>query len=354
MSSKSTRAKKKIGVLGASGYTGADAVRLLARHQEVEISALTANTHAGKAMGEVFPHFFVLDLPVLTGWEEVDWTALDAVFCGLPHGTTQEIIAAVLKANPGIKILDMSADFRLRDSAIYAQWYGHEHRAPELQGEAVYGLTELYREKISAARLVACPGCYPTAALLALMPIVKAGLVDAHDLVIDAKSGVTGAGRGLKQNTQFAEAGEGLSPYSVAAHRHAPEIDQEIGVAASASVTVNFTPHLIPMARGELCTCYVRLKGADADDLRAALEQAYRDEPFVHVMKAGVMPQTQNVRGSNYVQIGVFADRIKGRAIVISTLDNLVKGSAGQAIQNMNLMFGWPETVGLEQIALFP
>ena len=346
--------KKQIGVLGASGYTGADAVRLLARHPEVEISALTANTHAGKAMDEVFPHFFMLDLPVLAEWEKVDWTTLDAVFCGLPHGTTQEIIAAVLKANPAINILDMSADFRLRDQAMYAQWYGHAHRAPDLQGEAVYGLTELYRKEITAARLVACPGCYPTAVLLALVPLVKAGLIDAHDLVIDAKSGVTGAGRGLKQNTLFAEAGEGLSPYSVARHRHTAEIDQEIGVAAGVPVTANFTPHLIPMARGELCTCYVRLKGASADDLRAALERVYRDEPFVHVARKGVMPQTQNVRGSNYVQIGVVADRIEGRAIVISTLDNLVKGSAGQAIQNMNLMFGWPETTGLEQIALFP
>lgn len=346
--------KKKIGVLGASGYTGADAVRLLARHPGVEISALTANTHAGKAMAEVFPHFFMLDLPVLAEWEKVDWTTLDAVFCGLPHGTTQEIIAAVLKANPAINILDMSADFRLRDQAMYAQWYGHAHRAPDLQGEAVYGLTELYRKEITAARLVACPGCYPTAVLLALVPLVKAGLIDAHDLVIDAKSGITGAGRGLKQNTLFAEAGEGLSPYSVAMHRHTAEIDQEIGVAAGVPVTANFTPHLIPMARGELCTCYVRLKGASADDLRAALERVYRDEPFVHVASKGVMPQTQNVRGSNYVQIGVVADRIEGRAIVISTLDNLVKGSAGQAIQNMNLMFGWPETTGLEQIALFP
>jgi N-acetyl-gamma-glutamyl-phosphate reductase len=346
--------KKKVAVLGASGYTGADAVRLLARHPDAEISALTANTHAGKAMGEVYPHFFPLDLPVLTEWEKVDWTALDAVFCGLPHGTTQEIIAAVLKANPAIKILDMSADFRLRDSATYAQWYGHEHRALALQGEAVYGLTELYREQISAARLVACPGCYPTAVLLALVPLVKAGLVDAHDLVIDAKSGVTGSGRGLKQNSLFAEAGEGLSPYSIASHRHAPEIEQEISVVAGSDVTVNFTPHLIPMSRGELCTCYVRLDGASADDLRAALQEAHRDEPFVHVAREGVMPQTQNVRGSNHAQIGVFADRIKGRAIVISTLDNLVKGSAGQAIQNMNLMFGWPETTGLEQIALFP
>ncbi|HLZ03688.1 MAG TPA: N-acetyl-gamma-glutamyl-phosphate reductase [Bradyrhizobium sp.] len=345
---------RKIAVLGASGYTGADAVRLLARHPHVQIAALTANTHAGKAVSDVFPHFFPLDLAMLTAWEEVDWAALDAVFCGLPHGTTQEIIAAVLKANPLIRVLDMSADFRLRDQAAYAQWYGHEHRAAELQEEAVYGLTELYRQQITAARLVACPGCYPTAVLLALVPLVKAGLVDAHDLVIDAKSGVTGAGRGLKQKTLFSEAGEGLSPYSIARHRHTAEIDQEISVAAGKAVTVNFTPHLIPMARGELCTCYVRLDGAGVDDLRAALEEAYRGEPFVHVAQKAVVPQTQNVRGSNYVQIGVFDDRIKGRAIVIATLDNLVKGSAGQAIQNMNLMFGWPETTGLEQIALFP
>lgn len=346
--------KAKIGVLGASGYTGADAVRLLARHPNAEIVALTANTHAGKTMQEVFPHFFMLDLPRLVEWEKVDWTKLDAVFCGLPHGTTQEIIASVLAANSKIKILDMSADFRLRDMDVYAQWYGHEHKAPKLQGEAVYGLTEFYRQQITAARLVACPGCYPTAALLALVPIAKAKLIDVDDIVIDAKSGVTGAGRGLKQNTLFSEAGEGLSPYSVGTHRHSPEIEQEIGVAAGAAVTVNFTPHLIPMSRGELCTSYVKLKGATPDDLRAALTEAYKDEPFVHVAKKGVMPQTQNVRGSNYVQIGVFADRIKSRAIVISTLDNLVKGSAGQAIQNMNLMLGYPETMGLEQIALFP
>jgi len=347
--------KKKIGILGASGYTGADAVRLLARHPNAEITALTANTHASKAMSDVFPHFFMLNLPKLVEWEKVDWTTLDAVFCGLPHGTTQEIIAAVLKANPNIKILDMSADFRLRDKQTYEQWYGHEHRALELQGEAVYGLTEFYREKISSARLVACPGCYPTAALLALVPLAKGMLIDVHDIVIDAKSGVTGAGRGLKQNTLFSEAGEGLSPYSVGTHRHAPEIEQEIGVAAGTAVTVNFTPHLIPMARGELCTSYVKLAGgATPEDLRGALEKAYANEPFVHVAKKGVLPQTQNVRGSNYVQIGVVADRIKNRAIVISTLDNLVKGSAGQAIQNMNLMFGLPETAGLEQIALFP
>ena len=347
-------AKAKVAVLGASGYTGADAVRLLARHPDVEIAALTANTHAGKAMDEVFPHFFMLDLPRLTEWEKVDWKGLDAVFCGLPHGTTQEITTAVLAANPAIRMIDMSADFRLLDMDVYAQWYGHAHRAPQLQQEAVYGLTEFYRDKIKAARLVACPGCYPTAALLALVPLAKGKLIDVDDIVIDAKSGVTGSGRGLKQNTLFSEAGEGLSPYSVAKHRHAPEIEQEIALAAGAAVTVNFTPHLIPMSRGELCTCYVRLKGASADDLRDALSDAYQGEPFVHVAKKGVLPQTQNVRGSNYVQIGVAADRIKGRAIVISVLDNLVKGSAGQAMQNMNLMLGYPETTGLEQIALFP
>ncbi|HKH01449.1 MAG TPA: N-acetyl-gamma-glutamyl-phosphate reductase, partial [Bradyrhizobium sp.] len=220
--------------------------------------------------------------------------------------------------------------------------------------EAVYGLTEFYRKQITAARLVACPGCYPTAALLALVPLANGKLIDVNDIVIDAKSGVTGAGRGLKQNTLFSEAGEGLSPYSVGTHRHSPEIEQEIGAAAGSAVTINFTPHLIPMSRGELCTAYVKLNGGSPDDLRAALAAAYKDEPFVHVLKKGVLPQTQNVRGSNYVQIGVVADRIKNRAIVISVLDNLVKGSAGQAIQNMNLMLGFAETTGLEQIALFP
>ena len=345
----------RIAVLGASGYTGADLVRLAARHQNVEIAALTANTHARKSMGEVFPHLFMLDLPRLVEWEAVDWARLDAVFCGLPHGTTQEITSAVLAANPAIKVIDMSADFRLRDMGTYAAWYGHEHRAPALQGEAVYGLTEVYRDQVRNARLIACPGCYPTAALLSLIPGAKAGLVDASEIIVDAKSGVSGAGRAPKQNTLFSEAGEGLSPYSVAQHRHAPEIEQEISVAAGAQVTVNFTPHLIPMSRGELCTSYVRLmNGASAEDLRAALADSYRGEPFVHVAPNGVLPQTQNVRGSNYVQIGVFADRIPGRAIIVSVLDNLVKGSAGQAIQNMNVAFGLEETTGLLQLPLFP
>ncbi len=347
--------KIKVGVLGASGYTGADLVRLAVAHPAVQVVALTANTHAGKAMAEVFPHLSFVDLPKLTKAEEADWGAVDAVFAGLPHGTTQELARGILAAHPKVKFIDMSADFRLRDPATYKTWYGNEHAALELQAEAVYGLTEHYRDEISGARLVACPGCYPTAALMALLPLVESGAIENRDVVIDAKSGVSGAGRGLKQSTLFSEAGEGLSPYSVGSHRHAPEIEQELSKVAARDLTVNFTPHLIPMSRGELVTCYVRLTGATTpDDIRAVLAEDYRDEPFVKVAPAGVLPQTQNVRGSNYVQIGVVADRIKGRAIVISVLDNLVKGSAGQAIQNFNLMYGLDETTGLMQQPLFP
>ncbi len=344
--------KLKIGVLGASGYTGADLVRLAAAHPQTEIAALTANTHAGKTMGEVFPHLAGLDLPKLTRIDDADWGKLDAVFCGLPHGTTQDVIAALPEQ---VKVIDMSADFRLRDVETYARWYGHEHRAPELQKMAVYGQSEHYRGEISRARLVACPGCYPTAALLLLLPLMGAGLIGENRLIIDAKSGVSGAGRGLKQNTLFCEAGEGLAPYAVAAHRHAPEIEQEISRAAARDLNITFTPHLVPMSRGELLTVYADLnEGVGAADVRVHLEARYRNEPFVRVVPEGVIPGTSHVRGSNFCLIGVFADRVPGRIILVSTLDNLVKGSSGQALQNMNLMFGLDETTGLGQQALFP
>jgi len=347
-----TRETIRVGVLGASGYTGADLVRLGARHPAVEITVMTANAHAGKPMGAVFPHLAELDLPRLVRVEDADWDGVDAVFCGLPHGTTQDIIATL----PGsVRVIDMSADFRLRDIATYAQWYGHEHRAPELQKEAVYGLTEHYRTEIAGARLVACPGCYPTAALLLLIPLVEHGLIEADDIIIDAKSGVSGAGRSPKESTLFCEAGEGLSPYSVARHRHAPEIEQELSRAAGRDLVINFTPHLVPMSRGELLTVYVRLPGGrTAADLRRALEERYAAEPFVRVVPEGVVPATQHVRGSNHCLIGVFEDRVPGRAILVSTLDNLVKGSSGQALQNMNVMFGLDETTGLEQLPMFP
>ncbi|MEC9367932.1 MAG: N-acetyl-gamma-glutamyl-phosphate reductase [Pseudomonadota bacterium] len=344
--------KIRIGVIGASGYTGADLVRLAVCHPRIEITALAAKTHAGQSMASVFPHLGLTTLPDLVDSDAVDWSRIDAAFCGLPHATAHEIIATLPQS---VKVIDMSADFRLRDPAVYAKWYGGEHKAQALLKQAVYGLTEHYADAIAKARLVACPGCYPTAALLALIPPVAEGAVDPADIIIDAKSGVSGAGRSLKQNTLFSEAGEGLSPYAVASHRHAPEIEQELSRAAKQEIVVNFTPHLIPMSRGELVTCYLRLKGkTTADDLRALLQARYAKARFVRVAAKGVVPATQTVRGSNYCQIGVFADRVPGRVIVVSTLDNLVKGSAGQAIQNFNLMMGLPEDMGLEQLPLFP
>jgi N-acetyl-gamma-glutamyl-phosphate reductase len=339
-------------VLGASGYTGADLIRLAARHLHIQITALIAKGHAGQPLAQVFPHLASLDFPRLVTSDEVNWDDVDVAFCGLPHGTAHSEIA---KLPERVRVVDMSADFRLRDLGTYAEWYGGEHSAPELLEGAVYGLTEHYRDQIKSARLVACPGCYPTAVLLALLPLVKTKLIAGEDIIIDAKSGVSGAGRSLKQNILFSEAGEGLSPYSIGSHRHVPEIEQELAVVAGAPVAVNFTPHLAPMARGELCTSYVRLAGkTTAADLRKALTDAYAVSPFVRVVEEGVIPATQHVRGSNYCHIGVFADRIKGRAIVVSAIDNLVKGSAGQAVQNFNLMYGLDETTALEQLPLFP
>jgi N-acetyl-gamma-glutamyl-phosphate reductase len=339
-------------VLGASGYTGGDMIRLAARHPGIAITTLVAKGHAGQRLAQVFPHLASLDLPPLVTPEEVDWSKIDIVFSGLPHGTAHGEIA---KLPERVKVIDMSADFRLRDPKTYAAWYGTPHSAPGLIKSAVYGLTEPYRDAIRKARLIACPGCYPTAVLLALLPLAKQKLIHSDDVIIDAKSGVSGAGRTLKQNILFAEVGEGLSPYGIGSHRHVPEIEQELGLAAGAPVRVNFTPHLAPMARGELCTCYVRLSGkTKANDLRQALTKAYADSPFVRVVEEGAIPATQHVRGSNFCHLGVFADRIPGRAIVVSAIDNLVKGSAGQALQNFNLMYGFDETLGLEQLPVFP
>ena len=347
--------KIRVAVVGASGYTGADAIRLAARHPGIEIVALTANTHAGKPVAHVWPHLAGIDLPDLVTNDEVDWSAVDAAFVGLPHGTAQDVILSIPEH---VKIIDISADFRLKDARTYERWYGREHAAPELLAEAAYGLTEHNREDIRKARLVACPGCYPTATLLALLPLVKAGLIVLEDLIIDAKSGVSGAGRGLKLNTLFCEAGEGLSPYGVASHRHAPEIEQELARAAGrepADVVVNFTPHLVPMSRGELITAHVKLAGgATAEDCETALRRAYEGEPFIRFAPQGMLPATQHVRGSNDCVLAVRADRIPGRAIIIAAIDNLVKGSSGQALQNFNLMFGFNETTALRQLPLFP
>ncbi len=342
-------------ILGASGYTGADAMRLAMRHPHIELVALTANTHAGKPVGDVFEHLRGYDLPRLTTLDEVDWTAIDLVICALPHGTTQAATKTIRTINPACVVVDMSADFRIRDVETYAQWYGLDHAAPELQSEAIYGLSEHNRNAIRNAKIVACPGCFPTAALTALIPPLAAGQIRVDDVIIDAKTGISGAGRGLKQGMLFAEAGEGTSPYGIGHHRHMPEIEQELSKISGSAIKVGFTPHLVPMARGELLTCHVRLAdGVSVDDVRVGLSTRYADEPFVLVLKEGEIPKTQNVRGSNLVHIGVFKDRLPGRAIIIAALDNLVKGSAGQALQNVNIAFGLEETLGLEQIALFP
>ncbi len=347
-----TKRKNRIAIVGASGYTGSDLIRLALRHPEISIDALTGATHAGKSIDAVFPHLSGSGLPSLVTNDDVNWDSIDTVFCGLPHATSQKVIKTL---PTHLNIIDMSADFRLRDKDTYEATYGNPHAATELQEIAVYGLSEHYREDIKKTRLVACPGCYPTATLLLLLPLVKEGLIDPTDLIIDAKSGVTGAGRALKQNTLFSEAGEGMGPYAVAQHRHAPEIEQELTLAAGQSVTVNFTPHLIPMSRGELVTCYAKLTNDNTSArCRETLEQYYAKDVFINVSPDGVYPQTQFVRGSNKVMLNAYDDRIANRVILIAALDNLVKGSSGQALQNFNIMTGYDETMGLEQIALFP
>jgi N-acetyl-gamma-glutamyl-phosphate reductase len=342
----------RIAVLGASGYTGAELVRLLLSHPNAEIRALTAERQAGKAMAEIYPQFAAYELPKTVKIDEVDFSLIDFVFCALPHGTTQEVIAALPHS---VRVVDLSADFRLSDIETYAEWYGHAHRAPALQAQAVYGLTEIYRDKVRPARLVANPGCYPTAAMLPLIPLLEAKLIQPEPIIIDAKSGVSGAGRDAKQANLFCEVSEGMHAYGVGKHRHMPEMEQELGRAAGRPLTISFTPHLIPMNRGEAITTYVRLaEGVSAEDLRANLAARYRAEPFVHVLPAGVVPHSRHVRGSNQLHIGVFADRPQGSAILLSTLDNLGKGASGQAVQNMNLMCDLAETVGLDFAPMFP
>jgi N-acetyl-gamma-glutamyl-phosphate reductase len=349
--------KKKIGILGASGYTGAELVRLLLRHPRVEIAVLTADRRAGQMMGDVFPQFAPYDLPRLVTIDEVDWAkaGLDLVFCALPHATTQKVLKDVFAKAPDIKIVDLSADFRLEDPAAYAKWYGHDHHALELQKEAVYGLVEIYRRDIKKARLVANPGCYTTCAQLPLIPLLKAKAIEPDEIVIDAKSGMTGAGRSAKEEMLFSEVSEGFNAYGVGQHRHMAELDQEFSKAAGKDVVVSFTPHLLPMNRGIFSTIYVRgRRGKIAQDLHEILVKQYEKEPFVHVLPFGKTPHSRHVRGSNMTFIGVAADRIAGRAIIISTLDNLTKGASGQAVQNMNLVLGFPETVGIDHPPMFP
>ncbi|HUF56948.1 MAG TPA: N-acetyl-gamma-glutamyl-phosphate reductase [Thermohalobaculum sp.] len=338
----------KVAILGASGYTGAELVRLVETHPGLEVGALTANARAGAAMAEVFPHLRHLDLPRLTTIEDADLAGTDLVFCALPHATTQKVVATLPK---DLKVVDLSADFRLRDPAVYAEWYGHEHHALDLQAEAVYGLTEFYREDIRAARLVAGTGCNAATGLLAVLPLLEARAIDPGDIIIDLATGVSGAGRGAKEGLLHAEVSEGFHAYNIARHRHMAEFDQEFSAMAGQPVRCSFTAHLLPQNRGILATIY--LKG-EAEACHRALRERYAPEPFVHVLPLGEAPATRHVRGSNFCHIGVVPDRREGRAIVFSALDNLVKGAAGQAVQNANLMLGLDETTGLMAPPLFP
>ncbi len=338
-----------IAILGASGYTGAELVRLLVTHPGMRIAALTADRKAGQEMGDVFPHLAHLDLPPLQRVEDLDFDRIGMVFCALPHGTTQEVIAGLPEH---VRVVDLSADFRLRDPAEYAKWYGHEHLAPELQKEAVYGLPEFYRDELKGCRLAAGTGCFVVTGLLPLVPLLEAGAISSEDIVIDAKTGITGAGRSVSERKLFSEVTEGVDAYNIARHRHTSEFDQELSKAAGAQVVASFTPHLLPMNRGILATIYVK---GEAAEVQRVLADRYAAEPFVHVLPLGAdAPQTRHVRGSNLCRIGVTPDRQPGRTIIVSVIDNLVKGASGQAVQVANVMLGLPETTGLEAAPLFP
>jgi len=338
-----------IAILGASGYTGAELVRLIATHPQMRVAALSADRKAGMTMAEVFPFLRHLDLPILTKIEEIDFSKIDLCFCALPHGTTQAVIAALPR---DLKIVDLSADFRLRDAAAYAQWYGQPHTQPALQAEAVYGLTEFYRSEIAAARLVAGTGCNAATGQFALRPLIAAGVIDLDSIVIDLKAGVSGAGRSPKENLLHAELSGGTHTYSAGGkHRHLGEFDQEFSKIAGRPVQVQFTPHLLPMNRGILATVYVK---GDPAVVHQTLAKAYANEPFLQVLPFGALPSTRDVAGSNFCHIGVIGDRLPGRAVVVAVLDNLNKGSSGQAMQNANLMLGLDETMGLMLAPIFP
>ena len=344
---------KQAAVLGASGYTGAEAVRLIVGHPRLKLVALTGHSRAGEAYSDIYPSMAHLDLPDVVKADEVDWDNVDVVFACLPHGASQDTIATI--ADRVETIIDLSADFRLWDAQLYETTYGRSHDYPALLENAVYGLTEYARSYLPGAKLVACPGCYPTCSLLALLPAIDNKLIDPSRIIIDAKSGVTGAGRKASQAFAYSEVADGAHAYAVGTHRHAPEIDQILNRHAGQDVAVTFTPHLIPMNRGMIATCYVDLKdGASAQQLHEVYVSHYKEEPFVHVESFGTVPQTRHIRASNHCRIGIFSDRIKGRAIIVSVIDNLTKGSSGQAVQNYNAVQGWDETLGLTGQAVFP
>jgi len=343
----------KVGIIGASGYTGEELARILALHPEVELTVATSRQYAGKKLSDIFPNLRkIVDLTV----EDVVIDELvkraDLFFTAVPHQTAMGLVPQLLKKD--CKVVDLSADFRIHDAAVYEKWY-QLHSAPDYLPQAVYGLPELHRELIRKTKLVANPGCYPTSIILATAPLLKGGLIDPETIIADSKSGASGAGRGAAVGSLFCEVTEGFKAYKVAEHRHTPEIEQEITKLAGRPVVISFTPHLLPMSRGILSTIYAKLSpGITAQQIRDAYEKSYAQERFVRLCEEGELPATQFVRGSNFCDIGWKLDHRTGRIVLVSAIDNLVKGAAGQAVQNMNLLCGLPEEMGLATVPLFP
>jgi len=344
----------RVAIVGASGYTGVELARILCNHPRIELTAATSRQYAGMPLAEVFPNLrskVSLVCENLSIQEICD--RADVVFAAVPHKTAMDLVPQLLGA--GKKVIDLSADFRLRDVKVYEQWY-QAHSSAEYLAEAVYGLPELYRDSIRAARLVANPGCYPTSIILALAPLLQAGAIEPHTIIADSKSGTSGAGRGAAVGTLFCEVTDGFRPYKVGGtHRHIPEIEQELSLLAGEELRISFTPHLLPVSRGILSTIYATLQpGFDAERIASLYAARYAEEGFVRVLPAGAVPATQYVRGSNFCDIGFAVDARTGRIVVTSAIDNIVKGAAGQAVQNMNLVCGFPEEAGLEGAPLFP
>jgi len=339
-----------VGIVGGTGYTGVELLRLLARHPKCEVRAITSRKEAGMGVAELFPNLRGRVGLKFSDPAKAGLAACDLVFFATPNGVAMEQARALLDA--GVRIIDIAADFRIKDVALWEQWYGVKHACPELVSEAVYGLPEMHRDRIREARLVANPGCYPTAVLLGFVPLLEAGIVDVDHLIADAKSGVSGAGRKAEVHTLLAEASDNFKAYGVTGHRHLPEITQGLSSVAGRAVGVVFVPHLTPMIRGIHATLYARLTAKP--DLQALYENRFAQETFVDVMPAGSHPDTRSVRGANCCRIAVHLPRGGDTVVVLSVIDNLVKGAAGQAVQNMNIMFGFDESTGLEQLALLP
>ncbi len=343
----------KISIIGASGYTGVELMRLLSDHNEAELVCVTSRQYAGKKVTSVFPSLIgFYDLEFVEPNIELISNNSEVVFTCVPHQTAMDVVPTLLKK--GLKVIDLSADFRISDKDVYEKWY-QSHTSPDLLKDAVYGLVEIYRDKIKTARLVANPGCYPTSTILPLYPLLKEGLIDEHSIIVDSKSGTSGAGRSLSHAILFCEVNEAFKAYKIAEHRHTPEIEQELSKACGKNVLINFTPHLVPMSRGILTTIYANVKNnVSEDELRQALSNFYNNSYFVKILPKGQFPNVLNVRGTNFCHIGLKKDVRTNRVIIISAIDNLCKGASGQAIQNMNLMAGLDEKVGLMQPGLYP